>query len=290
MSKKKFDVNALKAAGREAHMQPKTIPDDLIKKIGGEFLQAIPVDSIENNPMQPRISIDDEKLQELAQSIKADSLISPISVFKIDDDKYMLKAGQRRWLAHKILGYKTIKAVVSNKVFENEDERGRVLFEIAMSENIHRTDLDPLELAIAISDAIKKGYYRTFDDAAKGIKKSPGYLSKLMKILHLDSEILDDLKRNKTTSDVEALYYLQKIKDSKRQVALYYEFVRGAVDRVGLRELVNKKVSHAKDAYELKRNNNSISFKADLKRISKEKAESLHSEIEAILNKYYNNI
>ena len=81
------------------------------KSIGGETFVELNVDEILNNPMQPRIKIDEEEIKELARSIKLHGLIQPISVIKAGD-KFILKAGQRRWLAHKELGLKTIKAIV----------------------------------------------------------------------------------------------------------------------------------------------------------------------------------
>ncbi len=289
MGAKKFNIKALKEAGKEAHMQPKVaISEDLVEQVGGEVLRAIPVDAIENNPMQPRISVDDDRLQELATSIEKDSLITPISVFKVDDGRYILKAGQRRWLAHKILGLKTIKAVVSSKTYDDKEELGRVLFEIAMSENIHRDDLDPLEVAIAIKDAMTKGYYRTIEEASKGIKKSASYLTKLMKVLNLDNEILDDLKRNKTTTDVEALYYLQKVAERDRQVDLYYQFVQSKIDRAGLKDLIIKKTSHAKKEFVIKKTNSTITLRADVKKIDKKRQEEFSVELEELVKKYYN--
>lgn len=251
MAKKKLNIAALKAAGEEAHLQPnKNDLNSIANVVGGEILKEISVDEIENNPMQPRISINDDKLQELANSIKNDGLITPISVFQKKVGGYILKAGQRRWMAHRLLGIKKIKAVISADKLDSDQDQGRIFFEIAMSENIHRADLDPLEMALSIREAIEKGYYKNAEAAAKGIKKSKSFVSKLIKVLKLNPEIIRDLERNHSTSDLEALYLIQRVDEPQKQIDVYYEFVKGNIDRAGLRNTVNKKSLTAKHFYE----------------------------------------
>jgi ParB family chromosome partitioning protein len=279
MAKNKLNIAALKAAGEEAYLQPnKTNLSSIATAVGGEILKEISVFDIENNPMQPRISIDDDKLKELSESIKEDGLITPISVFQKVNGGYILKAGQRRWMAHKLLGLEKIKAVISTDILDSDQDQGRIFFEIAMSENIHRADLDPLEMALSISDAIKKGYYKNAESAAKGIKKSKSFISKLMKVLKLHNDIIRDLERNKSTSDIEALYLIQRIMPAQKQLQVYYDFVQGKIDRAGLRGMLNKKSLTAKHFYE----RNEKQFILDLKQITEDKRDKVNKLLDQL--------
>jgi len=84
-------------AGKNAHLQTHSKVSQ--EKLRKEILLDIDVKSIENNPMQPRLHIETESLEELARSISLHGLIQPIAVIEVDKDKYILKAGQRRCLA-----------------------------------------------------------------------------------------------------------------------------------------------------------------------------------------------
>jgi ParB family chromosome partitioning protein len=175
------------------------------------------VDEILNNPMQPRMQVDEEELKELARSIKLHGLIQPIAVIKAND-KYILKAGQRRWLAHKELGLKKIKAIVQEETVLPQKESDKALFEIAVMENTQRDNLNPLELALALRQAMDKKLYKNMEELANALGKSKSYISKVLRVLSLEEEIIKDLAKNKSTNDIESLYEIQKIKDKKEQI------------------------------------------------------------------------
>jgi ParB family chromosome partitioning protein len=105
--------------------------------------QTIPVDAIEPNPHQPRRIFQNEKLSELAQSIRANGIIQPIVVRRVGE-KFQLVAGERRWRASKLAGLTHVPVVVQ----EIPDDR---LLEITLIENIQREDLNPIETATAFS-------------------------------------------------------------------------------------------------------------------------------------------
>ena len=96
------------AAGEDAHLQKEL---SHTKVLDSDQFMEIDVNSIQNNPMQPRIHIDKSELKGLVRSIKMHGLIQPIAVIRTGNDEYILKAGQRRWLAHKEIGLETIKAM-----------------------------------------------------------------------------------------------------------------------------------------------------------------------------------
>ncbi|MBV8830623.1 MAG: ParB/RepB/Spo0J family partition protein, partial [Acidobacteriaceae bacterium] len=107
-----------------------------------EEFSSIPLQQIRPNEEQPRDSFDTDKLHELAESIRANGLIQPITVQKLGPENYRIIAGERRWRAARIAGLTTIPALVRNV------EQQRVL-ELALIENIQREDLNPIEVATA---------------------------------------------------------------------------------------------------------------------------------------------
>ena len=286
MAKRKLNAQMLIDAGEGAHFQ-KEDKVSHAKQIDGEAFLEIDVKQIENNPMQPRISINEDELQELADSIKEHGLIHPITVIRVEEGRYILKAGQRRWLAHKLSKLPKIKAIVEmdNKLIGKEADKR--LFEIAVMENIQRDKLDPLELALSIKKAMDNQFYSTFEELGKSLKKSKSYLSKASKVLSLEDEIIKDLEQNKSTNDIETLYELQKIKDPKKQIKLYFDFLDKKIDRKGIKELIKGKVSHAKPKpYTLKKSSKKISFEIDLNRVEEGDRDSLESELKALIEMF----
>ena len=103
----------------------------------------LPIDAIQPNPLQPRRVFQDNRLEELAQSIRSNGIIQPL-VVRLVDGHYMLVAGERRWRAAKLAGAATVPVVVR----EIPEDR---LLEITLIENIQREDLNPMETATAFS-------------------------------------------------------------------------------------------------------------------------------------------
>src|SRR5690606_16212436 len=100
------------------------------------------IDSIEVNPFQPRSNFNDEALGELASSIRELGIIQPITVRKLDFNKFQLVSGERRYRASKLIGLETIQAYIR---IANDQES----LEMALVENIQRQDLDPIEIALS---------------------------------------------------------------------------------------------------------------------------------------------
>lgn len=102
----------------------------------------IDIDSIEVNPFQPRTHFDEQALQELAESIKAQGIIQPITVRKLTEGRYQLISGERRLHASKMAGLKTIPAYIRTA---NDQQ----MLEMALIENIQRENLNPIEIALS---------------------------------------------------------------------------------------------------------------------------------------------
>ena len=105
-------------------------------------IMEIELNSIEVNPFQPRSKFNDEQLKELAASIQELGVIQPITVRKINENKFQLLSGERRFRASKILGKTSIPAYIR---LANDQEA----LEMALVENIQRQDLDPIEIAMS---------------------------------------------------------------------------------------------------------------------------------------------
>jgi len=286
VAKRKLNAQMLIDAGQGAHFQKE---DDVshAKQIDGEAFLEIDVENIKNNPMQPRLVINEDELLSLSDSIKEHGLIHPITVIRVKDDEFILKAGQRRWLAHKLANIKKIKAIVEmdNKLSGKESDKR--LFEIAVMENIQRDRLDPLELALSIKKAMDLKFYNNLDELGKSLKKSKSYLSKAAKVLLLQDEIIEDLDKNKSTNDIETLYELQKIKDPKKQIKLYFDFIDKKIDRAGIKEHTRKKVSHAKQkVFRLKKSKKKLSLDIDLTQVGEGDKRELEEAIDKLILKY----
>ncbi len=110
-------------------------------KVVGNIIE-LELESIEVNPFQPRTSFNDETLQQLATSIQQIGVIQPITVRKLEFNKYQLVSGERRYRASKLSGLKTIPAYI--RIANDHDS-----LTMALVENIQRQDLDPIEIALS---------------------------------------------------------------------------------------------------------------------------------------------
>jgi len=102
----------------------------------------IDINKIETNPFQPRTNFDEMMLRELANSIEIQGIIQPITVRKMGYDKYQIIAGERRFRASQMAGIKQMPAFIR---IANDEE----MLELALIENIHREDLNAIEIAIS---------------------------------------------------------------------------------------------------------------------------------------------
>lgn len=288
MAKRKINAAMILAAGEDAHLQTKEKVSHA-KSIGGETFLELNVDEIRNNPMQPRLHINEAELKDLTRSIKLHGLIQPIAVIKVGDNEYILKAGQRRWLAHKALGLKTIKAIVQEETILPKKENEKALFEIAIMENTHRDDLNPLELALSLKNAMNKNLYKNLEELSMALGKSKSYVSKVLKVLSLEDVIIKDLEENKSTNDIESLYEIQKIKNTQEQVRVYFDFITKKLDRKGLRELnkTKNKVSHAKPPYSFANRAKTVKLEFNTSKLTDEEVKCINEELAEVLKKYF---
>ena len=144
-------------------------------------LRTILLDTIEPNPRQPRETFDQQGLAELAQSLQTVGLLQPIIVRERDDDRYQIIAGERRFRAAQLAGFREIRAVVRH----TDDDQ--VLTE-ALVENIHRVDLNALEEAGAYQQLLEDFAF-THEQLAARLGRSRSAITNTIRLLSLSVEL-----------------------------------------------------------------------------------------------------
>ena len=149
----------------------------VVEPLPGEVLRKLPVKQLQPGKYQPRREMDPTKLDELAESIKAQGVIQPILVRQLATDSYEIVAGERRWRASQLAGLDEVPVVVR----ELED---RTVIAMALIENIQREDLNPLEEAEALQRLISE-FTLTHAEAAQAVGRSRAAVSNLLRLLEL---------------------------------------------------------------------------------------------------------
>ena len=144
------------------------------------------VDEIEPNPHQPRTQFDEERIEELASSIREKGVIQPIAVNRVGQS-YQLIAGERRWRATVKAGYKTIPALI------HEIDSVQELMEISLIENTQREDLNPIEEAEGYQALVTHCLLKP-EEVARKVGKDRSTVANLIRLLNLPAEIQDYLK------------------------------------------------------------------------------------------------
>ena len=145
----------------------------------------IPVDMIEPNPFQPRMSFDQDALEELADSIKTLGLIQPITVRRREGNRYQIISGERRFRACRLAGMDMIPAYI-------RDANDQGMLEMAIVENIQREDLDPIEVALSYQRLIEECSL-TQEQMAARVGKKRASVTNYLRLLKLPAKIQHDL-------------------------------------------------------------------------------------------------
>ena len=169
----------------------------------------IGIGEIDPNPVQPRRVFDPERLQELANSIRANGIIQPI-VVRPSGGRYQLVAGERRWRAAKLAGLEIVPVVIQ----EIPDDR---LLEITLVENIQREDLNPIETALAF-DRLARELNLSHEQIGERTGKDRSTITNLLRLLQLPQD-LQTLVANRRLSQGHARCLLGIPEDLQREVA-----------------------------------------------------------------------
>ncbi len=186
-----------------------TLDDNERKALG---ITEIELDKIIPNEYQPRKTFNDDKLNELAASIKEQGVIQPIIVHKAGSG-YQLIAGERRWRASRLAGLKSIPAIV-------KEATKRELLEMALIENVQREDLNPLEAAEAYK-RLQDEFKLTQDDLAKRVGKERSTVTNFLRLLGLPKEVKQEIASGLLSmGHAKAILSLERTRDQILAAAL----------------------------------------------------------------------
>lgn len=199
--------------------------------INARGVSEIPVNAIMRNPRQPRSKIDPAQLAELADSIREHGVIQPLIVTRSKGDKYLLIAGERRLQAAKKVGLRVVPTVV------REAATNRELLELALVENIQRTDLSPLESAVAFQ-TLADEFDLSHDQIAKRVGKQRTTVSNTLRLLKLSKQVQQALSRGEISEGhARALLGLRR---AQAQMAVLETINKNGLNVRQTEELVRK--------------------------------------------------
>jgi len=238
------------------------------KDISGEYVAGavaqIPIDQIESNPFQPRTQFDETELAELAISIQSQGIIQPVTVRKMGYDRYQIIAGERRLKASKVAGISEIPAYI--RVANDEQ-----MLEMALVENIHRSDLNPLEIAISFHRLIEECKIRQ-EELSHKVGKDRSTVSNYIRLLQLPAQIQLAIRDNAISmgharalitieNEENQLLILHRIIEKKLSVRQVEEIVRRLAEEQPLKKrsrntILPFKFERVKDSLNKKLNTN----------------------------------
>ena len=186
-----------------------------VEESGNEGIIEVKINEIEPNLNQPRKSFDEEKLNDLAESIKKHGIVQPIIVKK-ENSTYKIVAGERRWRAARIAGLENINVIV-------KDLSEQEIVEVALIENLQREDLNPIEEAEAYEKLVKE-YGLKQEEIAKIVGKSRPAIANTIRLLGLSETI----KKNIITGEITSGHAraLLTIEDEEIQKKVMEEIIK----------------------------------------------------------------
>lgn len=183
------------------------------------------INNLKPNLSQPRKQFDEEKIADLAESIKQHGVIQPIIV-RPSDKGFEIVAGERRWRASRVAGLKSVPCLVRELT-----ERENML--LALIENMQREDLNPIEEALAFREMMTR-YGLNQEDVSKSVAKSRPYISNALRLLKLPEEIRELVVENRLSGGHARA--IAGVEDTKRQLELANLSCDG---KMSVRELEN---------------------------------------------------
>ncbi len=240
MARPDFRAVAARRLSEERELSPAIVsllsPGRAGKSLG---VRNLPVDRIDPNPEQPRLSFVQETLDELTASVREHGVLQPILVRPVaDTTRFQIVAGERRWRATRAAGLETIPALIE----EIDDETA---LEIAIIENLQREDLSPLDEAIMYDRMIREHGYSVRRLAQK-LGKDKGYLENRLRLADAPDEIKELVSVRKDT--LSHAYELLKVQDQRKRRRLAEQVGRGELSLVKLRERIEGRPARRRPA------------------------------------------
>jgi ParB family chromosome partitioning protein len=200
-----------------------------VRPQGSSTINEIPISQIEANPNQPRREFDSEALQELATSIREIGIIQPITLRQIDDNRFQIIAGERRWRASQIAGLTAIPAYI--RTISDES-----IMEMALVENIQREDLNAIEIALAYQHLLENDGM-TQEKVSERVGKSRAAIANYLRLLRLPAQI--QLSLQKKEIDMGHARALLSIDSPSLQIKLYKEIMKNNYSVRKVEEMVS---------------------------------------------------
>lgn len=197
---------------------------------GGSSISEVELSKIVANPDQPRRNFDEDALAELADSIRAHGVISPITLRKNDDGTYMIIAGERRFRASKMAGLNAIPAYIRTA----KDEQ---VMEWALIENIQREDLDAIEIALAYQRLMDE-YQLTQERMSERVGKKRATVANYLRLLKLPAEIQMGIKEKKI--DMGHARAILGSQSTEQQLDIYQRILSEGLSVRKVEELVSE--------------------------------------------------
>lgn len=234
---------------------PAMQPDAL--RFGNEPIKELAIEDIVPNPDQPRRHFDQRALNELAASIKEFGVLQPLVVTKIEQNKYSIIAGERRWRASQIAGLNKVPVVIRSS---NELEQ----LEVALIENVQREDLTPLEQAVSIQ-RLHDQFSLSYERIAAKLGKGYSTVANLVRLLQLPQPIQRALQEKQITEGhARALLSLQA--DQEAQETLLGLILKS---HLSVRQAEQYVVALRQDVSKTKAANRTSAETPETKRLSK---------------------
>lgn len=152
-----------------------------VKTQGSSTINEVPLNQIEANPNQPRRDFDPQALQELANSISQIGIVQPITLRQMDNGRYQIIAGERRWRASQLAGLESVPAYIRTAGDES-------VMEMALVENIQREDLNAIEIALAYQHLIEDSGM-TQEKVSNRVGKSRTAVTNYLRLLRLPAQV-----------------------------------------------------------------------------------------------------
>lgn len=213
---KKYNRNAkTNALGRGLDA---LISTETVSTRGSSTINEVPIEQIEANPNQPRREFDQIALEELANSIKQLGLVQPITLRQLDESKFQIIAGERRWRASQLAGLTAIPAYIRTIKDEN-------VMELALVENIQREDLNAIEIALAYEHLQEKSGM-TQERVAERVGKSRAAVANYLRLLKLPAQVQMALQKKEI--DMGHARALLSLNSPSQQIKLFHEIQKNA--------------------------------------------------------------
>ncbi len=210
---------------------------DSTKKKDQAVMSEIVIHHIEINPFQPRVDFDEDELSDLAESIKTHGLIQPITVRRLNARKYQIISGERRWRAAQIAGLKTLPVYI-----RETDDQG--MLEMSLLENIQRTDLNPMEVAISFQRLIDECDL-THEALSSRLGKKRSSITNYLRLLRLAPSVQKAVKEQVITMGHAKL--LAGIKEPEKQAMVLGEIISKGLSVRGTELLVKGQMALRKE-------------------------------------------